>query len=236
MMLGIEDQPRHYAFDSRRPDRASRVERGIFTSMPEKVVILLDGGFVKKKLSKRSGHFATVQEVTSLCRDIMADDYLKTRELFRIYYYDAPPFEGSSKNPISGTSLNFSATPQAAQNRSLIDSLELQPNFAVRRGAIVQSGWKLGHAALRSLATATRPITHNDLVPDMTQKGVDIKIGLDIAWISLKRVVDVLVLVTGDSDFVAVMKFARKEGLKVILSPMGHSVRRELKAHADLII
>ena len=70
----------------------------------------------------------------------------------------------------------------------------------------------------------------------MTQKGVDIRIGLDIAWISLKRVVDAIVLVTGDSDFVAVMKFARKEGLKVILSPMGHSVRRELKAHADLII
>ena len=70
----------------------------------------------------------------------------------------------------------------------------------------------------------------------MRQKGVDIRIGLDIAWISLKRIVDVIVLVTGDSDFVAVMKFARKEGLKVILKPMGHSVRRELKAHADLII
>ena len=53
----------------------------------------------------------------------MADDYLTTRDLFRIYYYDAPPFEGSSKNPISGTSLNFSATPQAAQNRSLIGCL-----------------------------------------------------------------------------------------------------------------
>ena len=86
------------------------------------------------------------------------------------------------------------------------------------------------------LPRAARPVTHNDLVPDMTQKGVDIKIGLDLAWIALKHVVDVIVLVTGDSDFVAVMKFARKEGLKVILSPMGHSVRRELKAHADLVI
>jgi uncharacterized LabA/DUF88 family protein len=67
----------------------------------------------------------------------------------------------------------------------------------------------------------------------MAQKGVDIRIGLDIAWISLKRVVDILVLVTGDSDFVPVMKFARKEGLKVYLETMGHGVRRELKAHAD---
>lgn len=204
--------------------------------MPEKVAILLDGGFVKKKLYQQNGHFATVLEVTNLCRDIMAHDYLKTGTLFRVYYYDAPPFEGTAKNPISGANLNFSATPQAAQNRSLIDSLELQPDFAVRRGSLIQSGWKLGRAALRSLAQATRPVTHNDLVPDMTQKGVDIKIGLDLAWIALKRVVDVIVLVTGDSDFVAVMKFARKEGLKVILSPMGHSVRRELKAHADLVI
>jgi uncharacterized LabA/DUF88 family protein len=69
----------------------------------------------------------------------------------------------------------------------------------------------------------------------MAQKGVDIRIGLDIAWISLKRVVDVLVLVTGDSDFVPVMKFARKEGLKVYLETMGHGVRRELKAHADYV-
>jgi uncharacterized LabA/DUF88 family protein len=63
-----------------------------------------------------------------------------------------------------------------------------------------------------------------------------IRIGLDIAWISLKRVADILVLVTGDSDFVPVMKFARKEGLRVYLHPMGHPVRRELKAHADFIL
>ena len=63
----------------------------------------------------------------------------------------------------------------------------------------------------------------------MAQKGVDIRIGLDIAWISLKRVVDVLVLVTGDSDFVPVMKFARKEGLKVYLETMGHQSSRQLR-------
>ena len=110
----------------------SRNERGIF--MPDKVAILLDGGFVKKKLSKLNGHFATVQEIVGVCHDIMADDHLKTRELFRIYYYDAPPFEGRSKNPISGATLNFSATPQAAENRSLIDLLELQPDFAIGIG------------------------------------------------------------------------------------------------------
>ena len=45
-----------------------------------------------------------------------------------------------------------------------------------------------------------------------------------------------LVLVTGDSDFVPVTKFARKEGLKVYLDTMDIRLRRELKAHVDLLL
>lgn len=52
----------------------------------------------------------------------------------------------------------------------------------------------------------------------------------------MQRVVDVLVLVTGDSDFVPVTKFARKEGLKVYLDTMDIRLRRELKAHVDLLL
>ena len=89
---------------------------------------------------------------------------------------------------------------------------------------------------MKNLVKKPRAVTGEDLVPDMVQKGVDIRIGLDIAWISLKRVVDVLVLVTGDSDFVPVTKFARKEGIKVYLDTMDHPVRRELKAHVDLLL
>lgn len=203
--------------------------------MPEKVAILLDGGFVKKKLTARND-VVTVEKITDLCSRIMSDERLAGKELFRVYYYDAPPFEGKSLNPISGKEIDFSSTPQANVNRRLIDSLELQPDFAVRRGEIFLSGWKLGRSALKNLVTKPRTVTGNDLVPDMAQKGVDIRIGLDIAWLSLKRIVDVLVLVTGDSDFVPVTKFARREGLKVYLDTMEHPVRRELKAHVDLLL
>ena len=205
--------------------------------MAEKVAILLDGGFVKKKLQQQLHHFPTPQDVVGVCTTVMGKPRLAGMALYRVFYYDAPPFEGRSRNPISGVMLNFSGTPQAQQNRALIDTLELEPDFAVRRGEIVQSGWKLGRAALQSLAQGARPITANDLVPDMEQKGVDIRIGLDIARIALKGLVDVLVLVTGDSDFVPVMKFARTEGLKVYLETLGHlGVRRILKAHADFVL
>lgn len=205
--------------------------------MPEKVAILLDGGFVKKKLQQHLQHFPAPQDVVDVCSSVMAKPRLTGMAVYRVFFYDAPPYEGQSRNPISGAMLNFSATPQAQQNRALIDTLELEPDFAVRRGEIVQSGWKLGRAALKSLANGARPITANDLVPDMEQKGVDIRIGLDIARIALKRLVDALVLVTGDSDFVPVMKFARTEGLKVYLETLGHpGIRRILKAHADLVL
>jgi uncharacterized LabA/DUF88 family protein len=71
---------------------------------------------------------------------------------------------------------------------------------------------------------------------DLEQKGVDLRIGLDIARLSIGRLVHSLVVVTGDSDMVPAFKFARREGVRVILSHMGHGIKRELRAHADLIL
>jgi uncharacterized LabA/DUF88 family protein len=62
------------------------------------------------------------------------------------------------------------------------------------------------------------------------------RIGLDIAFIALRRVANILVLATGDSDFVPAMKFARPEGMRVYLECMNHGVLRSLKAHADLVL
>lgn len=75
-----------------------------------------------------------------------------------------------------------------------------------------------------------------DLVPDIQQKGVDMRIGLDIATLALKRIVSGIVLVTGDSDMVPAMKFARREGLWIYLYTLGKPVRRELKVHADIVL
>lgn len=210
--------------------------RGYFFAMAEKTVILLDGGFVKKKLQTIHGAFPTTEHVRALCRRIMEYDRLDDTVLFRVYYYDAPPLSGEATNPVDGSSVSFSGTPAERQNRHLIDSLELEPDFAVRRGHLIRTGWKLGRVALSKIRKGPpKPVEARDLVPDISQKGVDIRIGLDIASLALKRVVDNLVLVTGDSDFVPAMKMARKEGMKVYLEPMEHGVRRELKAHADLV-
>ncbi|MCP4654775.1 MAG: NYN domain-containing protein [bacterium] len=200
-----------------------------------RVAILLDGGFVKKKLQRQHGRFPTAEDIVAFCGSLMQKPELIGKDLFRVYYYDAPPLEGSATNPLDRTTIHFATTRQAQENRALIDILELKPDFAVRRGTLIRTGWKLGPRTLRRLKKSST-VTGGDLIPEITQKGVDIRIGLDIATIALKRIVSTLVLVTGDSDFVAPMKFARTEGLTVYLECMGHGVRRELKAHADRVL
>lgn len=205
-----------------------------------KYVLMLDGGFVKKKLQQQNSRFPTVSDVLALCTQIRSDSRLQSADLLRIYYYDAPPFQGRAKrNPIDFSLTPLANSAWAQTNRSLLDSLEMQEDFAVRRGVVIQKGWKLGPRAMRALAqrpaSASATVQASDLVPDLEQKGVDLRIGLDVGTIALKRVVDTIVLVSGDSDMVPAMKLARKEGLRVYLKTMGHGVIRELKAHADYV-
>ena len=207
--------------------------------MPEKVVIVLDGGFAKKVLPKALGKkgLPTADEIAKYCDDIMAKPQLAGTRLLRIYFYDAPPFQGKATNPISGAVTDYSTTVFGRANQALLETLELKPNFAVRRGGLLMGGWKLGRRALRALPKKKGQITAQDLEPDIRQKGVDLRIGLDIATIALKRIADVIVLVTGDSDLVPAMKFARKEGLRVYLDLVGFlGARQEMKVHADILL
>lgn len=138
--------------------------------MAEKVVLMLDGGFLKKKLEKLLGHFPTPDEVANFCQTIMAKPALNGTSLFRIYYYDAPPFEGRVMNPISRVVTNFSTLSSTRRNKALTDTLELKPNFAVRRGVLNEAGWKLGNSALRNISANPRQILAGDLVPNLNQK------------------------------------------------------------------
>lgn len=68
---------------------------------------------------------------------------------------------------------------------------------------------------------------------DVKQKGVDMRIGLDIASMAFKRQVRQIILVSGDSDFVPAAKLARREGIDFILDPMWASIRHDLHEHID---
>jgi len=78
-------------------------------------------------------------------------------------------------------------------------------------------------------------LTDSDFKPDFEQKGVDLRIGLDIATYSVPRLVDRIVLVTGDTDLIPVMKLARRNGVQVVgVELPNHKMSSELHVHVDI--
>ena len=86
---------------------------------------------------------------------------------------------------------------------------------------------------LRQRGDAERKDLYRIFVYDVSQKGTDMKIGLDIASVAYKRQADQIVLVAGDSDFVPAAKLARREGVDFILDPMWSSIADDLHEHVD---
>jgi uncharacterized LabA/DUF88 family protein len=96
--------------------------------------------------------------------------------------------------------------------------------------------WKLRPEATRRLLTKSMTpdqLMESDVAYDTEQKGVDVKLALDIATLAYKRRVDRIVLITGDSDFVPAAKLARREGLDVILDSLWAPVLPSLIEHVD---
>jgi uncharacterized LabA/DUF88 family protein len=201
-----------------------------------KFAILMDGGFVKKKIQQKTKNFPTVADIDAEVQRIKQHPELQRCELLRVYWYDAVPASGVLRNPIDASTINLGASAHFSANMSLHQTLETQPDFALRMGEAAVFGWTIGQKALKALTKNPRAPVANDLVPDIQQKGVDLRIGLDLARLALRELVSGVVVVTGDSDIIPAFKFARREGIRVYLDHMGHGVRRELKVHADRIL
>ncbi len=201
-----------------------------------RLALLLDGAFVTGQLKTTNKSLPTAEQIESLCRDLIRHDALEQYDLYRIFFYDAEPYEGESERPISKEEVILSALHADAVK--LRRTLELTPNFTIRRGETSFRGWTLKRTVIRKFARGLTPeITAESFSPDLIQKGVDMRIGLDIAALALKRLVQAVLLVTGDSDMAPAMRFARREGLRVYLHTMGFKgIRPILKAHADVVI
>jgi uncharacterized LabA/DUF88 family protein len=196
--------------------------------------MLLDGGFVRHKLSTARTPIDAAG-ISRFATQVAALPCIAGMRLHRIYFYDAKPLEVTSTAPLGGGTIDFGASPVAARNKSLQAALVRQPYFALRIGELIHEGWKLRTQVLHK-AGAKITIDSSDIQPSLRQKGVDMRIGLDIASLTLKKQVQVIVLVTADSDFIPAMKFARREGSQLFLVTMGHGIKDGMREHADLAI
>jgi hypothetical protein len=199
-----------------------------------KYAVLIDGGFIRRKLNTPD-RATSVAAITEFLNGLIAHPALVANTLHRVYWYDAPPLECCVRRPLRGGRVNFGITQQARTSRALFRALETVPHLSVRRGDLVFRGWRVRQGRLPDQASSVT-LSAEDLEPSIHQKGVDMRIGLDIASLTMKQHANIIVLIAGDSDFVPAMKFARREGAKLYLVTLGHTVRASMLEHSDLLL
>jgi uncharacterized LabA/DUF88 family protein len=161
----------------------------------------------------------------------------ESRDFYRIFFYDCEPLTKQMHRPISKMAVNFGRTPEAIFRHALHAEIQKLRKVALRLGRLNDTArWKLSVEATTRLIENPSGFapSDDDFKIDTIQKGVDMRLGLDVASLAFKRQVDQIVIVSADADFVPAAKLARREGIDVILDRMGaKNAAKDLLDHVD---
>ena len=208
----------------------------------ETTAVLVDGAFYRRRaynlLGEKSPGDRASELVTYCRRHLSSYGDPEPGRLYRIFYYDCPPMEGNLYHPLLQRSINMKTTKTYSWSKEFLSCLASKRKVAIRLGELQdrESAYRIKRKVVNALCRGERTIEsleERDFEPDFVQKGVDMKIGLDIASLAHKGLVTRIVLIAGDSDFVPAAKHARREGIDFILDPMWQSIRPSLNEHID---
>lgn len=217
-----------------------------------KTAILVDGGYYRRLARHYAGEKSPQEranELEAYCRkhlrnrdsytlDEKKQKHYQYSDLYRIFYYDCEPVSKKVYHPLLKQTVDFSKLPTFKWMNDFLTCLKEKRKFALRLGflAAEEASYTLDNKILKKLfrgEISIDKIKETDFLISMRQKGVDMKIGLDIASLAYKKQVDQIVLIAGDSDFVPAAKLARREGIDFILDPMGNTINPNLFEHID---
>lgn len=217
----------------------------------KKVAVLVDGGFYRKRAKLLWGDKPSevrANELIAYCRLHLKDRDRYTKEgdkkiyqhneLYRIFYYDCAPIAKTIYNPLTQKNSDFAKSPTYAWTNTFLNNLKQRRKVALRMGffADEEMNYVFSPDTVKKLCKRTisiDDIKETDLVLNMRQKGVDMKIGLDIASLAYKKLVDQIILISGDSDFVPAAKLARIEGIDFIVDSLGMKINENMTEHID---
>ena len=157
-------------------------------------------------------------------------------QLYRIFFYDCPPVEKKMHLPFSRTAVDFSKSTEALFRTELHHTLRRKRKVALRLGNLAHADWTLKPGVEAQLLKGKKrfeDLNDDDVTLDVRQKGVDMRIGLDIASLTFKKQVNKIILMAGDADFVPAAKLARREGIDFVLDPMWRPIPDDLNEHID---
>ena len=205
-----------------------------------KTAILVDGAFYRKRAFYLYGDISPAErakELSSYCHK-----HIKTEKegacLYRVFYYDCPPSKKMVYHTLLKKQIDLSKTEDYKWANEFFDELKHQRKFALRMGRLAeeQAHYSIKDSSMRKLLNGSivlDDLSEKDFSLNIQQKGVDMRIGVDISSLAFKQQVDRIVLISGDSDFVPAAKQARREGIDFILDPMRTPIKEDLYEHID---
>jgi uncharacterized LabA/DUF88 family protein len=207
-----------------------------------RTAVLVDGGFYRKRAIALWGQKTPegrAFELVKYCALHLKENYEQEKHyLYRILYYDCPPITKQIYHPLLKKSIDLGKSTIYQWANTFHNELKKKRKIALRFGTLAEewAQYTLSQSATKKLFNGTKQlsdITENDFIFAVRQKGVDMKIGIDIASLAYKKLVDQIVLIAGDSDFVPVAKLARREGIDFILDPLWSTISPSLFEHID---
>lgn len=202
--------------------------------------ILVDGGYYRIRARALWGSKSAAERAEELYRycklHITRPD--EPRDLYRIFYYDFPPMVREVIHPLTKKPVNYSTLPGTKWSNDFFSQLAEKRKVALRMGELAEStaGYVLKETTLKELLSGQKTVEtlcESDFRMDVKQKGVDMRIGLDVATFAYEHLVNQIVLIAGDSDFLPVVKMARRRGIDVLLDPMKQFPKRSMQVHVD---
>lgn len=198
------------------------VEDNLYTAL------LIDGGHLRHAFKANEKDYSAENIET------FANSCFETNEtIYRIFYYDAPQYEGELRKPISRDTVEFKASD------TLLSSLAKLDNFAIRKGRLRFNGWKLKQRAMNSGKDEPILLEDRHFSPQFQQKGVDMALGLDVAAIAETGRVDQFMVVSADTDMAPALKYGRVHGMKAIIIKLEYNrsftLHDELSRHSDIV-
>lgn len=207
---------------------------------PRTTAILVDGGYYRVRSRDIWGNKTPKERADELYQYCMLHitEPLEPRNLYRVFYYDCPPMTRIIKHPLTQHDIDFSTKPGTKWSNEFYNGLIEKRKVALRMGELAETTatYVLKDYALNDLLSKAKEVSdlvEDDFRVDVKQKGVDMRVGLDVASLAQGRFVNQIILIAGDSDFLPVVKMARKSGIDFILDPMKQYPKRNMQIHVD---
>ena len=210
-----------------------------------RTAILVDGGFYRKRAKYLWGKKTPEKRAAELWAYCSAhlkhEQKFDDRSLYRIFYYDCPPLGKTVYHPLLQRGIDFRHSETFSWTEKFFDELRKQRKVALRLGELSDdyAAFTINPAVIKDLCsgkTKLSDLKEEDFSINFKQKGVDMRIGLDIASLAYKKQIDQIILIAGDSDFVPAAKLARREGIDFILDPMWATIKENLFEHIDVLM